>query len=314
MQKPRSTNSLETPRFCGIPTFMRLPHTRDLDGVDAAIIGLPFDTGSPYRVGCRFGPREIRNISVLLRPINPYHDIDVFEHLSVIDYGDARIVPGDTLRSFEVMEEDLRPVVSAGIKPLCFGGDNSVSLSQIRELGRHHGKISLIHLDAHTDTWDDYLGLKHMSGSAYRRGVEEGWIDSATSIQVGMRGSLFSREDIQQSVKLGYKLIHTDEMLEIGMVETARRIKERVGDNKVFISIDMDVVDPAYAPGVQIPECGGPTAHNILTLLRNLGGVNVVGAEVMELNHLYDSGEITALLAATFGAELLALMALNKRG
>ena len=144
--------------------------------------------------------------------------------------------------------------------------------------------------------------------------MEEGWIDASTSIQVGMRGSLFSREDIRQSIDLGYQLITTDEMLDAGIDEVVGRIKRRVGRNKVFLSVDMDVVDPAFAPGVQIPEAGGPSAHDILTLLRKLAGVNLVGAEVMELNHLYDSGEITALLAATFGAEILALIAVHKQG
>ena len=292
---------------------MRLAHTRDLDGVDVAVIGIPFDTGSPYRVGCRFGPREIRSVSVLLRPVSPYHGINVFDILNAVDYGDAFVVPGETERSFVEIESELDQVIGQGVMPLCFGGDNTISLPQIRCLGRAHGPVSLIHLDAHTDTWDDYLGIKHNAGSSYRRGVEEGWIDASTSIQVGMRGSLFSREDIEQSIKLGYELITTDEMLEMGMGEVSERIKSRVGNNKVFVSVDMDVVDPAFAPGVQIPEAGGPSAHDILTLLRKLAGVNIVGADVMELNHHYDSGEITALLAATFGAELLALMALNKQ-
>ena len=310
----KSTDSLKTPRFCGIPTFMRLPHTQDLDGVDIAVIGVPFDTGSPYRVGCRFGPREIRNISVLLRPINPYHDIDVFEICKTVDYGDAMVVPGETERSFETIEADLAEVIDRGVIPLCFGGDNAISLPQIRCLGRKHGPISLVHLDAHTDTWGDYLGIKHNAGTSYRRGVEEGWIDASTSIQIGMRGSLFSRQDILQSIDLGYQLITTDQMFEMGIDAVVKKIKERVKGNKVFLSVDMDVVDPAYAPGVQIPEVGGPTAHDILTLLRKLAGLNIVGADVMEFNHLYDSGEITALLAATFGAEILALIAAYKAG
>ncbi len=309
-----STDSLKTPRICGLPTFMRLTHTQELAGVDVAVVGVPFDTGSPYRVGCRFGPREIRSISVLLRPINPYHDIDVFDLCKVVDYGDATVIPGETERSFAAIEAELDHIIANGVKTLCFGGDNSISLPQIRSLGRAHGPISLIHLDAHTDTWDDYLGVRHNAATSYRRGVEEGWIDASTSIQVGMRGSLFSREDIRQSIDLGYELITTDEMLAAGIDEVVRRIKRRVGRNKVFLSVDMDVVDPAFAPGVQIPEAGGPSAHDILTLLRKLAGVNLVGGEVMELNHLYDSGEITALLAATFGAEILALIAVHKQG
>lgn len=312
MGKTRNTNSLEVPRFCGLPTFMRLPHSQDLTDVDIAVVGTPFDTGSPYRVGCRFGPREIRNISVLLRPINPYHDIDIFEKASIIDYGDAFVVPGETEKSFETIEETLDLIIGKGIKTLCFGGDNSVSMPQIRSLGRKYGKIALVHLDSHTDTWGDYLGFKHNSGTSYRRGVEEGWIDSSKSIQIGMRGSLFSRQDIQQSVDLGYQLVTTDEMLEMGHDALIQKIRERTAGAKVFLSIDMDVVDPAFAPGVQIPEAGGPSAHWVLTLLRKMTGLDIVGADVMEFNHLYDSGEITGLLAATFMAEILALMALNE--
>jgi agmatinase len=306
-------DSLKVPRFCGLPSYMRLPYTRDLQGVDVAVVGLPFDTGSPYRVGCRFGPNAIREASVLLRPINPYHDIDVFETCSIIDYGDAVVMPGQTELSFEHMEACLREITSAGAIPLAFGGDNAVTYSQFKVLAERHGPISVVHLDAHTDTWGDYFGQRHNAGTAYRRGVEDGFIDAGSSIQVGMRGSLFSRQDLQQSRDLGYEVVTTDEMFDLGNQALAGRIRDRVGDRNVFISIDMDIVDPAFAPGVQIPECGGPSARDILDLLRRLRGLRIIGADIVETNPQYDSAQITALLAATFGAEVLALIAAYRR-
>ena len=303
-------DSTKIPRFCGVPTYMRLPYTRDLEGVDIAVVGLPFDTASPYRVGCRFGPNAIRQISVLLRPINPYHDVNVFEECSVIDFGDATVMPGQTELSFEHMELCLREVIGAGVIPLCFGGDNSVTYSQMKELHRRHGPISVVHLDAHTDTWGDYFGQRHNAGTAYRRGVEDGFVDVKSSIQIGMRGSLFSRQDIQQSIDLGYEVVTTDQMFEIGIDALASHVRTKLAGRKAFLSIDMDFVDPAYAPGVQIPECGGPSARETIAFLRRLRGLNLVAAEVMEMNPQYDDpGQTSALLAATLGAEILGLMA-----
>jgi agmatinase len=307
-------DSTKVPRFCGVPTYMRLPYTRELDGVDVAVVGLPFDTGSPYRVGCRFGPNAVRQISVLLRPINPYHDVNVFEECSVVDYGDATVMPGQTELSFEHMEQCLAEVVGAGAIPLCFGGDNSVTYPQMKALARRHGKVSVLHLDAHTDTWGDYFGQRHNAGTAYRRGVEDGFVDASTSLQMGMRGSLFSRQDIQQSLELGYEVVTTDRIYELGFEALAAHVLKKMAGRKVFLSIDMDFVDPAFAPGVQIPECGGPSARETIAFLRRLRGLDLVGAEVVELNPQYDdAGQISALLTATLGAEILGLIAARKK-
>jgi agmatinase len=305
-------NSLEMPRFCGVATYMRLPYTRELSGVDVAVVGLPFDTGSPYRVGCRFGPRAIRQASVLLRPINPYHDIDVFKTINVVDYGDSIVAPGQTERSFEEMDACLVDIVKAGVIPLGFGGDNAVTYPELKALGEQHGPISVLHFDAHTDTWGDYFGQRHNAGTAYRRAVEDGYVDATKSIQAGMRGSLFAREDITQSLDLGYEVINTDRMFEMGMDALAAHILKKLKGRKVFLSLDLDIVDPAYAPGVQIPECGGVSAREMLGLLRKLRGLDIVGADVVECNPMYDHAEITALLAATIGAEILALIAAHK--
>jgi len=251
-------------------------------------------------------------VSVLLRPYSPYHKIDVFDVLNCIDYGDAPVLPGDTNGSFEMIEEYLAPVLEKGIKPLFFGGDHAVAFPEIRALSKVHGPLSVVHLDAHTDSWGDYLGQEHNAGTPFRRVVEYGCVDPSTSIQIGMRGSLFNDQDIQQSVDLGYEVVTTDEMFDLGWDNLVERIKKRVGNNKVFLSIDMDFVDPASAPGVQIPEAGGPTARECLSLLRKMTGINFIGADVVEHNPHHDAGDVTALLAATFGAEILALMAHHK--
>jgi agmatinase len=305
-------NSLETPRFCGVATYMRLPYTRDLKGVDVAVVGLPFDTGSPYRVGCRFGPRAIRQASVLLRPINPYHDIDVFKTISCVDYGDSIVAPGQTERSFDEMDACLVDIVKAGVIPLGFGGDNAVTYPELKALGERHGPISVLHFDAHTDTWGDYFGQRHNAGTAYRRAVEDGYVDATKSIQAGMRGSLFAREDITQSLDLGYEVITTDRIFEMGIDALAAHILKKLKGRKVFLSLDLDIVDPAYAPGVQIPECGGLSAREMLGLLRKLRGLDIVGADVVECNPMYDHAEITALLGATIGAEILGLIAAHR--
>lgn len=307
-------DSLKTPRFCGIPTFMRLPHTRTLDGVDVAVVGIPFDTGSPFRVGCRFGPSAVRAMSLMLRPINPYHGLNVFEQCAVVDYGDTDVVPGYLPESFERIEAALTPLAERGVIPIGLGGDHSIALPELRVLGKAHGPLAVLHFDSHTDTWDTYFaGQRHSAGTAFRRGVEEGWIDARASLQVGMRGSLFSDQDIQQSLDLGYEVVTTDQMLDAGIDALAGRIRAKLAGRKVFLSFDLDVVDPAFAPGVQTPEAGGPTARDLLRLLRSLRGLDLVGGDVVEMNPNYDPGQITALLGATVAAELLALIAARRR-
>jgi agmatinase len=307
-------DSLRTPRFVGITTFMRLPHTRQLDGVDVAVLGIPFDTGSPFRVGCRFGPAAIRAMSLMLRPINPYQDLNVFEECAIVDYGDTDVAPGYLPESFERIEAAMAPLVAHGIIPVGLGGDHSIALPELRALGRRHGALAVLHFDSHTDTWDTYFaGQRHSAGTAFRRGVEEGFIDARASMQIGMRGSLFSNQDIQQSLDLGYEVVTTDQMLDAGVETLGRRILDKFHGRKVFLSFDLDVVDPAFAPGVQTPEAGGPSARDILRLIRRLRGLDLVGADVVEMNPNYDPGQISALLAATVAAEILALIAAHRR-
>lgn len=309
-------DSLNVPRFVGTPSFMRLATDPGLQHigaeVDVAVVGLPSDAGAPYRTGARFGPNAIRSQSVMLRPVNPYHGyLNVFEQLRVVDAGDSPVVPGYMEVSMEHMERTIDAIVARGTIPLALGGDHSVSLPELRALAKVHGPLALVHFDAHTDTWDSYFdGLKYSAGTPFRRAVEEALVDPACSIQIGMRGSLFRDTDITQSLELGYEVVTTDEALAVSPQALGDRVRKRVGDRAVFLSFDMDFVDPASAPGVQTPEAGGPSGREALAIVRAMTGLRIAGADVVETNPLFDGpGQVTALLAATIAAELLALIA-----
>ncbi len=306
------TDSLETPRFCGVPTFMRLPMATDLSQLDAAIIGLPSDSGAPFRTGARFGQNAVRAMSIMLRPINPYrNDINVFDTLRCADAGDAAVVPGYEEECLERIEQAVYALSSAGVVPCGIGGDHSITLAELRAVAKVHGPLALVQFDSHSDTWDKYFADKRYSaGTPFRRAVEEDIVDPSHSIQVGLRGSLFRTSDITQSIDLGYEVFTTDQMFDLGIKEMAQRIAERTAGRPTFITFDMDFVDPAFAPGVQTPEAGGPSAREALQLLRALKGINMVGCDVTEISPMYDGpGQITSLLGATVMAELLALLA-----
>jgi agmatinase len=309
-------DSLRTPRFCGVPTFMRLPLATSLVGLDAAIIGLPSDSGGPYRTGARFAPNAIRAISAMLRPVNPYRgNLNIFETLATADVGDAAVVPGYEEESLAALEESVRTLIDANVTPFAIGGDHSVTLAELRAVASRFGPLALIQFDSHTDTWDTYFGGKRYSaGTPFRRAVEEELVTPAHSIQIGMRGSLFQVTDISQSLALGYDVLTCDQIFEIGVQAVADRIAARTAGRPCFITFDMDFVDPGSAPGVQTPESGGPTSRETLLVLRRLHDLHLVGCDVVEMNPLYDDpGQTTALLAATVMAELLALSASDKQ-
>lgn len=308
-------DSLDSPRFCGLATFMRLPEAQPGARLDAAILGLPSDSGSPFRTGARFGPQAVRAMSVMLRPINPYRGhVNVFERLAVADAGDASVVPGYLEESLERLEASLDTLTASGVVPISLGGDHSVSLPALRAVARRHGPLSLVHFDAHSDTWRSYFGgKKYSAGTPFRRGAEEGIIDAASSIQLGMRGSLFRLDDVSQSVELGFKVLTTDQMFELGPAAVADMVAERVGKRPVYLTFDLDFVDPSGAPGVQTPEAGGPSPREALAFVRALKPMHLVGADVVEVNPLYDGpGQITALLGATVALELLSLLAVSR--
>ena len=305
-------DSLVTPRFCGVQTFMRLPLAGSLPELDAAVLGLPCDSGSPFRTGARFGPNAIRAASAMLRPINPYRGgVHLFEALRLADAGDAMVIPGYEAETLPHLEQAVAALVGAGAIPVCLGGDHSVSLPALRAVAKRRGSLAPVHFDSHSDTWDRYFGdLRYSAGTPFRRAAEEGLVDPSRSIQVGLRGSLFRADDVSQSQALGYQVIDTDGMFALGLPHVAQLIAARVGDAPCYVTFDMDFVDPASAPGVQTPEAGGPTARETLQLLRLLPALPICGADVVETNPLYDGpGQVTALLAATVAAEILAIIA-----
>jgi agmatinase len=305
-------DSLVSPRFTGPATFARLPQVRTLDEVDLAVVGVPFDTGVTYRVGGRFGPNAVRNASVMLRPYNTNLDVKPFEILSCVDYGDVSIVPGYTERSYEAITAAVTPIVEAGVVPLLIGGDHACTLPHLRAT-RSRGPVAVIDFDSHTDAWDSYFGEKYNHGTWMRRAIEEGLVDAAHSIEVGLRGSLYGAEDwTGLRDELGLDYLTTEEIFTIGANAVAARIRERVGDRPAFISFDIDVVDPAFAPGTGTPEAGGPSAHDMLAVLRGLTGTDFIGFDVVEVIPAYDPAGQTATLAANLAYEMLSLVALRR--
>ena len=311
---PRYTpaDSLASPRFTGPSTFARLPFVQTLEDVDLAVVGVPFDTGVTYRVGGRFGPNAVRAASVMLRPYNPHLDVKPFEILSCVDYGDVAIVPGYTDRSYAAIEAAVAPIVEAGVVPLLIGGDHACTLPHLRAT-RSRGPVAVIDFDSHTDAWDSYFGEKYNHGTWMRRAIEEGLVDVGHSIEVGLRGTLYDRDDwTSLGSELGLAYLTTEQVLDEGPAATAAAIRERVGDRPAFISFDIDVVDPAFAPGTGTPEPGGLSAHDVLAIVRALTGIEFVGFDVVEVIPAYDPAGQTAFLAANLAYEMLSLVALRR--
>jgi agmatinase len=289
---------------------MRLPVVTDLAGVDAAAVGIPFDTATSFRAGARFGPEAIRSASALLRPFHPGFRLDLLEALSVVDYGDLPIAPGDTEETYRRVEEALAVVVGAGVSPLVMGGDHAITLAELRVLARTHGPLALVQLDAHADTWEAYFGQRYFHGTTFRRAAEEGLLDASASVQAGIRGSLYAGSDLELSRELGFHVVPADELRRLGAEGFARVVGERVGDRLAFLSFDVDFLDPAFAPGTGTPEIAGFTTHEAVELLRALRGIRLAGCDVVEVAPPYDGpGQPTALAAANILWELLALRA-----
>ena len=303
---------MQSPRFTGPSTFARLPHVRTTEDVDVAIVGVPFDTGVTYRVGGRFGPNAVRAASVMLRPYNANLDVKPFDVLSCVDFGDVAIVPGYTERSYDRIEEAVAPIVEAGVIPILVGGDHACTLPHLRAT-KTRGPVAVIDFDSHTDAWDAYFGEKYNHGTWMRRAIEEGLVDVGRSIEVGLRGSIYDRGDWDGlRTELGLEFLTTEDVFRLGPEAVAATIQERVGGGPAFISFDIDVVDPAYAPGTGTPEAGGPSARDMLAILRRLTGIDFVGFDVVEVIPAYDPAGQTATLAANIAYEMLSLVALRR--
>jgi agmatinase len=309
----RPFDALAYPRFEGISTFMRLPHTQELDEVDVAIVGVPFDTGASYRTGQRFGPQAVRAGSRLLRPYEPVLQVGVFDHLSVVDYGDLPVAPGAIDVTYEQVAAGLSPLHEAGVVPIVVGGDHSIVLAELRAAAAKHGPLGLLHFDSHSDTWTQYWGQKYTHGTPFRRAVEEGLLDPARCIQIGMRGPVYDADDMEVPRRLGFTVIPSEELFALGVDAVASRALGIVGDGPTFLSFDVDFVDPSCCPGTGTPEIGGPSAREALALLRRLTGCNIVAFDIVEVLPDLDVAEITAMTAANVAFTFMALLALRRR-
>lgn len=302
-----------SPRFGQPPTFMRLPHVRDLARLDMAIVGVPYDGATSYRPGARFGPRHIRDQSSLIRPWNPILEVAPFEVLRVADYGDIDVSPVSIDETFAAVERELAPVVDAGVTPIAIGGDHSITLPVLRALARRHGPLSLVHFDSHPDTWGEYAGSYHYHGSTFRRAIEEGIVDGARLIQVGIRGPIYGRDDFEFHAEHGLEVIRIGDVKEQGVARALERVA-RLRGRPLYLSFDIDAVDPAYAPATGTPEVGGLTSYEALCLVRGLRDLDLIGADIVEVAPPYDGpGSITSLLAANLLFEIVSLFALRKR-
>lgn len=294
--------------FAGVATYARLPYSTSLDDLDVAVIGVPFDGTVTYRSGARHGPRGIRAVSGLVGGYNPVQRVAPFQVLRCADVGDSPVVPGNTERTHDQITRSISAILDAKVTPLIFGGDHSCSLASLRAYASR-APVAVVHFDAHTDCADEYFGERFGHGSWLRRAIEEGLADASSSIQLGIRGSCDGPETYDSARdELGLELITCDEA-RADLGDTGRRLRERVGDRPVYISVDLDVIDPAFAPGVGTPEPGGLTSHEVLELIRSIGPRDLVGADIMEMLPSHDPAETTALLAANLGYELLCLLA-----
>jgi agmatinase len=303
----------KAPRFTGINTFMKFPHTNDLEGVDVTVVGLPFDTLASYRSGARFGPSAIRDISSFLRPSHAYHKIHPFRHLSVTDYGDLPLLPGYHEDTYERIEMAYEKIAKANVVPIGLGGDHSITLAELRGLSKVYGPLSLIQFDAHGDTWDNYWGKKYTHGTPFRRAMEENIIDPHSSVQIGMRGTLYEPDDFEEARGFGFDLISADQVRQMSPAELAERVRARVGDRPTFFTFDIDFFDPSVAPGTGTPEVGGFSSAEGLQYLRELTNIRYVGFDVVEVLPAHDVSQITALLGANIAYEFVCLKAVEKR-
>lgn len=301
------------PRFAGIKTFMRLPNIKTTEDVDIAIVGAPFDTGASYKSGARFGPSAIREASTLLRNYNMNLDVNIFDYLSCIDYGDVDITPGYIHETYKQIEDGLQPLVNAEIVPITLGGDHSITLAELRSVAKKYGPVALVHFDSHLDTWDEYWGMKYTHGTPFRRACEEGLIDTAHSIQVGIRGSQYGPEDVQGSIDLGFEVLTANELHKIGIQEGVKRIQNCVGNAKTFLSFDIDFIDPSMAPGTGTIEVGGFTGYEALTLIKGMNHLNIIAMDMVEVLPTIDPAGITAYMAANIIHEVISVLACQKR-
>jgi len=300
------------PRYAGEATFARLPRIDEVSRVDAAVLGVPFDSGVSYRPGARFGPAHIRESSRLLRPYNPALQVSPFASLQVADAGDLAVNPFSITEAIGAIERGARAMLERASCLLTLGGDHTIALPVLRALSAVHGPLAVVHFDAHLDTWDTYFGAAYTHGTPFRRASEEGLLDRSGCLHVGIRGPLYTGADLTQDSELGFRVISAAEMDQLGVAGLVERIAARVGDRPVYVSVDIDVLDPAHAPGTGTPEAGGLSSRELLAALRCFAELNLVSADIVEVAPAYDHAQITGIAAAHAAYELLSALAVGK--
>ena len=297
------------PRFAGIATFARLPRIEDVERADVAVVGVPFDSGVSYRPGARFGPAHVREASRLLRPYNPAQGVSPFAVQQVADAGDIAANPFNIDEAVRDIEAGALELATRAEKIVTIGGDHTIALPLLRAISQKHGPVAVLHFDAHLDTWDTYFGAPVTHGTPFRRASEEGLIDLTASMHVGIRGPLYGVEDLSDDKRLGFAIVTSEDIEEQGVKAAIERIRTRIGDKPLYISIDIDVLDPAHAPGTGTPEAGGLTSRELLRMVRALADCNIVGADVVEVAPAYDHAQLTAVAASHVAYELISAMA-----
>jgi agmatinase len=300
--------------YHGIPTFMRLPASREFEGADVAVVGIPFDSGASNRPGTRFGPRKIREASLLLWGYNQVLGVAPTEELTILDYGDVSTIAVDINATMANITREVKSLLDKDVTVIAMGGDHSISLPLLRAHAAKYGPPAVIHFDSHPDTWDwEFKDQPYSHGTPFRRAIEEELIDTSAYLQIGIRGPTSFANDLSDAEKMGAKLFTIDLVFEMGIPAIITQMKDGIGAKPVYVSLDIDAVDPAFAPGTGTPEIGGLNSYQILQLVRGMQGLNIIGFDLVEVSPPYDHGDITAILASNLVFEFISLLALSKK-
>ncbi|MGY0386117.1 agmatinase [Nocardioides sp. WG-D5] len=301
----------KNPRYAGFATFARLPRLDEVEHADIAVVGVPFDTGVSYRPGARFGPAHVRESSRLLRPYNPALDVSPFASAQVVDAGDIAANPFHIDEAIDTVHASALDLTADGARLVTIGGDHTIALPLLRAAAEQHGPVALIHFDAHLDTWDTYFGAEYTHGTPFRRAVEEGILDTEALSHVGTRGPLYGKKDLEDDRRFGFGIVTSSDVFRQGVDEVVDKLRQRVGNRPVYVSVDIDVLDPAHAPGTGTPEAGGLTSRELLEILRGFAGLNLIGADVVEVAPAYDHAQLTGVAASHVAYDLVSLLAMR---
>ncbi|MBO9449362.1 agmatinase [Tropicibacter sp. R16_0] len=304
--QPISGNDLA--RFSGPNTFMRLPQADSLDGLDVAVLGIPQDVGTSWRSGTRFGPKQIRAESAMIRPYNMATGAAPFDSLQIADIGDLAINTFSLAESLKIIKESYDGILTHDLIPVAMGGDHSITLPILRAIAGKHGPVALVHVDAHADVNDEMFGERETHGTVFRRAYEEGLIQADKTYQIGIRGSGYAATDFTEAQGWGFQHFPAHELWHRSLAPLGAEIRRDIGDRPVYVTYDIDSLDPAYAPGTGTPEIGGLTTPQALELIHALKGLNIVGCDLVEVSPPYDTSGNTALTAANLLYELLCVL------